>query len=661
MLTEIGHFSLILAFPVALFTGVFSLWGAQTGRLAWTSCAKSGALALFFTVGFAYLCLTLAFVNNDFSVRYVAWHSNSLLPLVYRIAGVWGGHEGSLLLWLLMLCGWTLAARIFSRSLPDALRARILGVLCLIAAGFLLFILLTSNPFLRLFPGAAEGRDLNPMLQDPGLVVHPPLLYMGYVGFSVAYAFAIAALLAGRLDAAWARWSRPWTLAAWIFLTLGIACGSWWAYYELGWGGWWFWDPVENASFMPWLIGVALLHSLAATEKRGCFKNWTAFLAILAFSLSLLGTFLVRSGVLTSVHAFASDPARGVFILIFLAVVLGLSLLLFVWRAPSVGLGGRFALFSRESFLLANNVLLAAAGGTVLLGTLYPLIVDAWNAGKISVGPPYFEAVFVPMMWPLLFLLGVIPFVRWKETLWKNTASDLRLPFVAALAAAAALPFCYGAWNFPSALGFFFAVWIFIGAKYQFLRQASAARGKESLLRSCFRQPLSFWGMHLAHVGVAVFVAGVAVVSVFSEEKDVRMAAGDTVEISGYTFRFLGMREMPGVNYSAWQGEMELSRQGRFLRRLFPEKRFYYSSAMPMTEAAIDSGFFRDVYVSLGEPLDRARPDGEWVARVYYKPLVNWIWGGCFLMALGGILAMLDRRYRRSRFSSSLRRESGSC
>ncbi|MDR1889508.1 MAG: heme lyase CcmF/NrfE family subunit [Zoogloeaceae bacterium] len=646
MLPELGHFALILALLVAACTGVLTLRGAQKNHAHWVALAKPGALALALLVTFSYLCLTWAFVQNDFSVLYVAQHSNSLLPLVYRVAGVWGGHEGSLLLWLLMLTWWTLLVRLFSRTLPDAMRARVIGALCLVAAGFLLFILLTSNPFLRLLPGVPEGRDLNPMLQDPGLVIHPPLLYMGYVGFSVAYAFAVAALMSGQLDAAWARWSRPWTLAAWIFLTLGIAMGSWWAYYELGWGGWWFWDPVENASFMPWLAGTALIHSLAVTEKRGCFKNWTVLLAVSTFSLSLLGTFLVRSGVLTSVHAFATDPARGIFILAFLVAVIGASLALFVWRAPKVGLGGRFGLVSRESLLLANNVLLVVATGTVLLGTLYPLIIDALAAGKISVGPPYFNAVFVPIMMPLLFLIGVGPFARWKQASIPEIVRLLKWALAVAVIVAIALPFVYGDWRPLIALGLLAAVWIFLAAKLHFWRQAKATQGSGSFIAACFRQPLHFWGMHIAHIGVAIFVAGVTIVGGYEEEKDVKMAPGDSVRVAGNEFLLLGVRQVKGPNYVAWQGEVELSKNGRFQRRLFPEKRIYHSSSMPMTEAAIDASLLRDVYISLGEPIDRARPEAEWAVRVYYKPLVDWIWGGCVLMALGGLIAMLDRRYR---------------
>ncbi|MDR3157907.1 MAG: heme lyase CcmF/NrfE family subunit [Zoogloeaceae bacterium] len=649
MIPELGLFSLILALPVALCTGILALWGAQRGQPAWIALARSGTVALALLVGVSYLCLTWSFLQNDFSVLYVARQSSSSLPLIYRVAGVWGGHEGSLLLWLVMLTGWAALARFYSRALPDALRARVLGVLCLVAAGFLLFILFTSNPFLRLIPGAAEGRELNPMLQDPGLVIHPPLLYMGYVGFSVAYAFAVAALLSGQLDAAWARWSRPWTLAAWAFLTLGIAVGSWWAYYELGWGGWWFWDPVENASFMPWLAGTALIHSLAVTEKRGSFKNWTVLLAVSTFSLSLLGTFLVRSGVLTSVHAFANDPARGIFILAFLVAVIGASLLLFVWRAPKVGLGGRFALVSRESLLLVNNLLLAVATGAVLLGTLYPLIVDALGIGKISVGPPYFNAVFVPIMAPLLFLVGIGPFARWKAASLGEILRVNKWTLGLAALAALTLPLVYGGWRPLAALGVFLAAWIFLAATLHFVRQARATQGGGGLLASVLKQSLHFWGMHLAHVGLAVFVAGVSIVGAYEAEKSVKMAPGDTVGIHAYRFRFLGVQSVEGPNYQALRGEMELSENGRAPRRLFPEKRFYHHSAMPMTEAAIDAGLWRDAYVALGEPLDRERPDGEWVVRVYVKPLVDWIWGGAFLMALGGLLALLDRRYRSRR------------
>ena len=655
MIPEIGHFALILALVVAAILGTLPLVGAHRNRLAWVALARPAAMVFALLVTFSFACLTQAFVTNDFSVVYVAQHSNSLLPIQYRIAGVWGGHEGSLLLWMLMLSWWTAAVVLFSRQLPETMVARVLGTLGLVAFGFLLFILLTSNPFERLLPGAEEGRDLNPLLQDPGLVIHPPLLYMGYVGFSVAFAFAIAALLSGQLDAAWARWSRPWTTAAWIFLTLGIAMGSWWAYYELGWGGWWFWDPVENASFMPWLVGTALVHSLAVTEKRGSFKNWTVLLAISAFSLSLLGTFLVRSGVLTSVHAFATDPARGIFILVFLATVIGSSLALFAWRAPKVGLGGRFGLISREAMLLTNNVLLVVAAATVLLGTLYPLLVDALHLGKISVGPPYFNAVFVPVMAPVLFLMGVGPFARWKEASLSEIARTVRWAFVAALGVAIALPFAYGSWTPLVGLGLLLAAWIVFTAGINFVERVQGTRAGLPFLTAACRQPRHFYGMHLAHLGIAVFVTGVTLVSGFQDEKDVKMEPGDTVTVAGYAFTFKGVKAVEGPNYSAAQGVVELSVDGKFVRTMAPEKRTYRSSAMPMTEAAIDAGFLRDVYVSLGEPIERDKPEGAWAVRVYYNPFVDWIWGGCVLMALGGLLAMLDRRYRvKARVGASL-------
>ncbi len=646
MIPELGHFALILSAVVALILGVFPMIGAHTNRQPWIALARPAASAMALLVTISFACLTQAFIANDFSVVYVAQHSNSLLPIEYRIAGVWGGHEGSLLLWILMLTWWAFLVAVLSRELPEAMVARVLATLGLVGFGFLLFILLTSNPFLRMLPGAAEGRDLNPLLQDPGLVIHPPLLYMGYVGFSVAYAFAIAALLSGKLDAAWARWSRPWTMAAWIFLTLGIAMGSWWAYYELGWGGWWFWDPVENASFMPWLIGTALIHSLAVTEKRGSFKNWTVLLAISAFSLSLLGTFLVRSGVLTSVHAFATDPRRGVFILIFLVAVIGSSLTLFAARAPKVGLGGRFGLISRESLLLTNNVLLVVSCATVLLGTLYPLLVDALGVGKISVGPPYFNAVFVPVMTPILFLMGVGPFARWKEASVPEIAKAVQWALALGVVVAIAWPLLYGGWHAMTALGLLLAAWIVATAVLNFVERVQHTRAGRGLMAAALSQPRSFFGMHLAHIGVAVFVVGVTMVSSFQDEKDVKLAPGQSVDVAGYHFTFNGVKQVQGPNYVAAQGDFDLAVNGQFQRKMNPEKRNYHSSAMPMTEAAIDAGFLRDVYVSLGEPIDRDKPEGEWAVRVYYKPYVDWIWGGCILMALGGLFAMLDRRYR---------------
>jgi cytochrome c-type biogenesis protein CcmF len=639
MIPEIGHFALILALFVALAMGALSVGGGQQGRRDWMALARPGAQALFALTAISFACLTYAFYTSDFSVLYVSQHSNSKLPGIYRIAGVWGGHEGSLLLWLMMLTTWMMAVSIFSRQLPDAMVSRVLGILGLIAVGFLLFMLVTSNPFLRLSDIPADGKDLNPLLQDPGLVFHPPMLYMGYVGMAVPFAFAIAALLNGRLDAAWARWSRPWATAAWIFLTLGIALGSWWAYYELGWGGWWFWDPVENASFLPWLVGTALIHSLAVTEKRGLFRNWTIILAITAFSLSLLGTFLVRSGVLTSVHAFATDPRRGVFILLFLSVVVGGSLTLFAMRASKVRSGGSFSLVSRETFLLVNNVLLATAAASVLLGTLYPLIVDALNLGKLSVGPPYFNAVFAPIMVPVLLFMVIGSYARWKNDSVRELAKKLGPVAILSVLLGSTAPLLAGAWSALAALGLTLAFWIVLGSLQLIYRQLKDTVNWKST-------PVSFWGMHVAHIGIAVCVIGITMVKGYETEKDVRMVIGDTVSVGGYTFRLTGIRAEPGPNYNADVGDVELIRDGQVLKMLHPEKRTYFSSTMPMTEAAIDTSLTRDVYVSLGERLEGG-DSPAWAMRVYYKPFITWIWGGCLLMALGGTMAALDRRYRR--------------
>ena len=638
---EIGHFSLIIALCIALVLGTLPLAGAARGNAAWMAVARPAAQGLFLFIALAFACLTYAFVANDFSVTYVAQHSNSKLPLAYRVSAVWGGHEGSLLLWTLMLGLWMLAVSIFSRALPEEMLARVLGVMGLISVGFLVFMLFASNPFERLLPAAADGRDLNPLLQDQGMVFHPPMLYMGYVGFSVAFSFAMAALLDGRLDATWARWSRPWTTVAWSFLTLGIALGSYWAYYELGWGGWWFWDPVENASFMPWMVGTALIHSLAVTEKRGAFKSWTVFLAILAFSLSLLGTFLVRSGVLTSVHAFATDPKRGIFILTFLALVVGASLTLFAWRASKVGLGGRFALVSRESLLLTNNMLLLVAAGAVLLGTLYPLVLDALGLGKISVGPPYFETVFFPLMAPALFLMGVGPMARWKEARVPDLALRLRWALAVSLAAAIFAPLAMGNWNAMIGFGLLLATWIaasgFVNLREQLAR--FTAGGLVSRLTGLQR---SFYGMLFAHLGVAVFVAGVTLVKGYEAETDVRMEIGDTATLNGYTFRLDGIDEVKGPNYVAARGTIVVTRGAGAVTTLHPEKRLYTVQNMPMTEAAIDAGFTRHLYVALGEALTPT----VWIVRLYHKPFIGWIWMGCLLMGFGGLLAAFDRRYR---------------
>jgi len=646
MIPEIGHFVLWLALAVSLALGVVPLAGAQRGRADWMAVARPATGVLFVLVAISFACLTIAFVQHDFSVHYVASNSNSALPLEFRIAAVWGGHEGSMLLWLLMQCGWMGAVALFSRNLPLPVLARILSVMSLTLVGFLLFTLLTSNPFDRLVPAAADGRDLNPLLQDPGMIFHPPLLYMGYVGFAVAFSFAVAALIGGNLDAQWARWTRPWTTAAWIFLTLGIALGSWWAYYELGWGGWWFWDPVENASFMPWLVGTALIHSLAVTEKRGAFKAWTVLLAITAFSLSLLGTFLVRSGVLSSVHAFATDPQRGLFILAFLTVVIGASLALFAWRAPTVGLGTRFAQVSRESFLLANNVLLVVAMAAVLLGTLYPLVLDALGVGKISVGPPYFDTVFVPLMAPLVFLMGVGPLARWKEASIPDLARRLRWAAVVTLLAALGAGWAEGEIGWMSSLGLAMAFWIVTSLAVDLWERVRPAGGMRSSVLHRLRQlPRAMVGMMVAHLGVAAFILGVTIVNSYQVERDVTMQVGDTTEIAGYTFTFRGVRDVQGPNYQATRGTIEVTRGERAIVTMQPEKRIYRVQNNPMTEAAIFSRITGDLYVSLGQPDDK----GAWVVRVYYKPFVTWIWGGCVIMALGGLLAASDRRYRVAR------------
>ncbi len=649
MIPEIGHVALILALTMALAQSLLPLIGAQTGKAAWMSLARPSARGQFVFMVIAYGCLTYAFVNNDFSVALAATHSNSTLPLVYRYTAVWGNHEGSILLWTLILSGWTLAVSIFSRQLDEPTVARVLGVMGLVSCGFMMFTLFVSNPFERLLPAAPDGRDLNPLLQDPGMVIHPPMLYMGYVGFVVAFAFAISALLSGRLDAAWARWSRPWTTVAWCFLTCGIALGSFWAYYELGWGGWWFWDPVENASFMPWLVGTALIHSLAVTEKRGGFKMWTALLAILAFSLSLLGTFIVRSGVLSSVHAFASDPARGIFILSFLVFVVGGSLLLFAWRAPKVGMGGSFDLISRESMLLANNVLLVVAAAAVLLGTLYPLVLDALGMGKISVGPPYFVSVFVPLMAPALFLMGVGPLARWRQATAMELARKLRWAFGVSLASALIAPLVLGHWTPMIGFGLLLSAWIASTAVLNLVSRIAAhpAVGWGERFAS---QAGSYYGMLLAHLGVAVFVLGVTVVSGFQSEADVRMAAGESTTVGGYTFTLHGVREIKGPNYVAAQASILVTQADKPVTTLWPERRIYTVTRSPMTEVAINRSLARDLYVALGEPVSAT----AWSVRVHHKPLVNLIWLGCLLMASGGVLAVLDRRYRTRRAPSTV-------
>jgi cytochrome c-type biogenesis protein CcmF len=629
VIPELGQLAATLALAVALIQASVPLLGASRGNLAWMALARPAAQAQAVLVAAAFGCLVYSFVTNDFSVQYVALHSNSALPLQYRVAGAWGGHEGSLLLWCLMLGVWMTAVGLFSGHLPEEMTARVLGVMGIISAGFLAFLLFTSNPFDRLFPSPADGRDLNPLLQDPGMVIHPPMLYMGYVGFSVAFAFAVSALLSGRLDAAWARWSRPWTTVAWCFLTLGIALGSAWAYYELGWGGWWFWDPVENASFMPWLVGTALIHSLAVTEKRGAMRSWTVLLAIVAFGLSLLGTFLVRSGVLTSVHAFAVDPKRGIFILGLFAVLIGGALVLYAWRTARIGLGGDFAPVSRESMLLANNVLLTVSMGAVFLGTIFPLAADALGIGKYSVGPPYFEIVFPALMAPALFLMGVGPLARWKKTTLPELAVLLRWALGVSLAVGLILPFAFGEWHALVGFGLALAAWI-------------AVAGFTSL-RKRPRNSRAYWGMLTAHLGVAVFVVGVTLVKGYESDKDLKMRAGDTVELAGYGFRLESVSPVRGPNYTAAQAKIEVSRNGKAVTTMYPERRMYTVAEQVMTEAAIDTGLTRDLYVSLGDPLDDR---GTWLVKVQHKPFIDWIWGGCLIMALGGAFAASDRRYR---------------
>jgi cytochrome c-type biogenesis protein CcmF len=668
MIGELGHFALWLALAISLVQAIGGLLGAARGDTAWMRTGFNAANAQFAMIVLAFACLASSFVGNDFTLVNVANNSNSQLPVAYRIAASWGSHEGSLLMWALMLAGWTAAVNAFGGALPPAFRARVIGVLGLIAIGFLAFMLFTSNPFLRQFPPPPDGRDLNPLLQDPGMVIHPPMLYMGYVGFSVAFAFAIAAMLGGRVDAAWTRWARPWTTAAWCFLTMGIALGSAWAYYELGWGGWWFWDPVENASFMPWLVGTALIHSLVVTERRGAFKAWTLLLAIAAFSLSLLGTFLVRSGVLTSVHAFATDPTRGVFILAFLVIVVGSSLVLFAVRGP--GIAGNLAPIafrgsSREGYLLANNVLMATAAGSVLLGTMYPLVLDTLGLGKISVGPPYFEAVFFPVMAPAAFLMGIGPIARWRDAPIPELARRLKWAFAVAVLATIGFVLASGRFGVTQqggsalgaiafATGIFLGLWLMVASVVAVIDRASQVKAPTwpARLRAL---PGGFWGMIVAHAGVGVFCIGVAAVKTLDIEVDAALGPGQTVSVRGYELRLLDMKEIAGPNYRAAQARVQVSRDGRTLFDLLPEKRFYTTTQTVMTEAAIDSGFTRDLYVSLGEQL----PDGRWTIKTWVKPFIDWIWAGCFMMAIGGFIAISDRRYRTSRATEAASRRVG--
>ena len=636
MIPEIGHFALIIGLAIAIVQAIFPIMGVNLNKPQWMALARPLARAQFLFIGISFACLVYAFVTSDFSVKLVANNSHTLMPTIYKVSSVWGNHEGSLLLWAFILSGWGLAVSIFSRSIPPVMLARVMSVMGLVAIGFLLFLIITSNPFERLPFPPAEGRTLNPLLQDFGLAVHPPMLYMGYVGFSVAFAFAIAAMLGGKLDAAWARWARPWTNIAWIFLTGGITLGSWWAYYELGWGGWWFWDPVENSSLLPWIAGTALVHSLAVTEKRAAFKSWTVLLAILAFSLSLLGTFLVRSGVLTSVHSFAADPERGLFILIFLLLVIGGSLTLYAARAPKLQSTGRFELFSREVGLLVNNVTLAILTLTVLLGTLYPLIIDALGMGKISVGPPYFNNISLPLGTVLFLAMGVGLFLRWKKDSPERVFKKLRLPANLAVIIAIFGPmFFEKEFSWRVSLGLLLASWVALTALMWF-----AAQG-----RSLFKKPLSAWGAMFGHVGMAVAVTGITLTSMYSTEKDVRLEANSNYEVAGYAFKFIKIEDRQGENFKATRATVEVSYEGKPLIILYPEKRDYGPGTMPMTEAGIDPGFFRDLFIALGEPLGK----DAWSFRIYHKPFVRWIWLGGILIALGGLLAAFDGRYRRTR------------
>ncbi len=645
MIAELGHFSLILALALTVCLTVVPAIGVYQQRLPWMQLGNSLATGIFVFVFIAFCCLANSFLANDFSVAYVARNSNTALPVIYKISAIWGAHEGSFLLWILVMAGWTLAVATFSQGLTLDMRARVLSVLGLLQIGFLLFLLLSSNPFdrtLRIFP--QEGSDLNPLLQDFGLIVHPPMLYMGYVGFAVPFAFAIATLSSGRLDAAWARWSRPWTNVAWAFLTVGIALGSWWAYYELGWGGWWFWDAVENASFMPWLIGTALIHSLAATEKRGVFKSWTVLLAIFAFSFSLLGAFLVRSGVLTSVHAFAVDPERGMFILIFLVLVVGGSLLLYAVKASGIRSDAGFDGTSRETYLLVNNLLLVVATAAVLLGTIYPLIYEAMTGGdKISVGPPYFNKVFVPVVMLLFIAMAISPRTRWKTTPIKRLIHDQLWPLIGAAASMVLFAVLFAPTFDWVVIGTnIVAMWIVISLGIDLWEKVA---NKQEKLAAVFRQTPSYYGMLLGHLGIAMSMVGVAVTVYYSVEKDVRLEPGQSVTLSGYEFTLVKMHQVQGPNYVADQGEIRVTRDGKEVSTLRPEKRLYNASGQVMTEAAMDDGFLRDLYVALGEPVDT----NAWAVRVHYKPFVRWIWFGGMLIALGGLVTVLDRRYRTAR------------
>lgn len=641
MIPEFGQVALIIALLLALCLAVVPLVGSFTGRLVWMSSARSLSAGLFVFISIAFAILAWAFYSDDFSVAYVANNSNSVLPVQYKFSALWGGHEGSLLLWVFILSGWTLAVSVFSSNLPIDVLARVLSVMGMIAVGFLLFTITTSNPFDRILPNIpGDGSDLNPLLQDPGLIFHPPMLYMGYVGFSVVFAFSIAALISGRMDAAWARWSRPWTNSAWAFLTLGIALGSWWAYYELGWGGWWFWDPVENASFMPWLVGTALIHSLAMTEKRGVFKNWTLLLAIFTFSLSLLGTFLVRSGVITSVHAFASDPTRGVFILTFLGIVVGGSLTLFAFRAQEVKSVSGFGFLSREAFLLANTILFFISALFVLLGTVYPIVADALELGKISVGEPWFNFFFVKIMAVVALLLGVGMMLNWKKTDFQKIRNWQLVPLGLSLWIGSFVPgVIEGDYSIGAAITIILGCWVILSTLSDVRRKV---RNEDRLTLGLRKLSLSYYGMAIAHIGFAVSLMGASLNTIYSDQRDVRIPIGDSVFAAGYEYELLDVTRVRGPNYFADVGDVIVRKNGHEIVRLRPQKRSYFSGGNIMTEADIDAGFFRDIYVALGEQLDNS----DWAVRIHFKPVVRWIWLGAIFMAFGGALAIADKRYK---------------
>lgn len=644
MIAELGNYALALSLAIAVLLAIFPLWGAEKGNAQLMALARPMTYGLFIVLSVSFGALFYLFAVNDFSVQYVVNNSNTTLPIYYRLSAVWGSHEGSLLLWIWLLSLWSTAVALFSKRLPQEAAARVLGIMGIISIGFLLFVLFTSNPFARTFPDfPVDGKELNPLLQDVGLIFHPPLLYMGYVGFSVAFAFSIASLMTGKLDTAWARWSRPWTMAAWIFLTLGIVLGSWWAYYELGWGGWWFWDPVENASFMPWLAGTALLHSLAVTEKRGSFKAWTVLLAILAFSLCLLGTFLVRSGILVSVHAFASDPTRGLYVLAYLIVVIGGSLTLYAYKGSQIRSRDNAERYSRESLLLLNNILLMTALCVVLLGTLLPLVHKQLGLGSISIGAPFFDQMFLIIMTPFALLLGIGPLVKWRRDQFSAIRTPVVVSVIIMLIAGFALPYLLQDKITVSAvLGTMMTVIIVLLSLYEMHQRATH---RDSFLQGVTKLSRSHWGMVLAHLGVAMTVWGIAFSQNYSVERDVRMNVGDSVQIADYDFTFKGISDANGPNYIAGKAQIDITRHGQPEATLFAEKRLYTVSKMPMTEAAIDWGFTRDLYVALGEKLD----NNAWALRLYYKPFIRWIWLGGLFMALGGLLCMFDRRYRFSK------------